>query len=82
MRHADTVENYESSAADTIATMADNTGLPVIRTFDFGGIPMVDMPHLPNINGPQLAEIILRCLAHNHPDLVHPNAPQLERNTS
>ncbi|MFW0154094.1 hypothetical protein ACNUDN_30495 [Mycobacterium sp. smrl_JER01] len=62
--------------------MADNAGLPVIRTFDFGGIPMVDMPHLPHVNGPQLAEIIVRCLAHNHPDLVHPNAPQLEREAS
>lgn len=53
--------------------------LPIIRTFDFGGIPMVEMPHLANVGGRQLAEIIVRCLAHNHPDLVHPDAPQLSR---
>lgn len=62
--------------------MSNNAPLPVIRTFDFGGVPMVDMPHLTNINGHQLAEIIVRCLAHNHPDLVHPDAPQLARRQS
>ncbi|MGB8406693.1 MAG: hypothetical protein WCE30_21790 [Mycobacterium sp.] len=53
--------------------------LPVIRTFDFGGVPMVEVPHLALVDGRQLAEIVVRCLAHNHPDLVHPDAPQLAR---
>ena len=54
--------------------------LPVIRTFDFGGVPMVEVPHLALVtNGRQLAEIVVRCLAHNHPNLVHPDAPQLAR---
>jgi hypothetical protein len=70
--------NCKTFIPNTITDMSNNdTSLPVIRTFDFGGVPMVDMPHLANINGRQLAEIIVRCFAHNHPDLVHPDAPQL-----
>ncbi|WP_147382296.1 hypothetical protein [Mycobacteroides abscessus] len=59
--------------------MSNSSATPVVRTFNFGGIPMVQMQHIPGVNGHQLAEVLIGCLKHNHPDLVHPDAPQLAR---
>ncbi|WP_074332317.1 hypothetical protein [Mycobacteroides abscessus] len=59
--------------------MSNEKTLPVVRTFNFGGIPMVQAQHIPGLNGHQLAEILVRCINANHPQLVHPDAPQLAR---
>lgn len=77
-RHADAVWELRTAHRRYDSFMSKDA-LPVIRTFDFGGVPMVEVPHLALVNGRLLGEIVVRCLAHNHPNLVHPDAPQLAR---